>query len=329
MAASYLRRGMHGPPPSACTCVGFHSAGVPGLGGARVVPGLPRVAFVRRRRLGDPPVGFDARALEDFRGVAVRRRCLGGTGGPDRARGGSPPGGDRPVAVAQLVETYLLNRSRCTDARVESGAVLLAADGRDLVTSRSADARLRGGHGDRPCQRDRRVRATSNVEAARRYGLRPPAPWRIRSSRPSRPKAMPSSRSPRTTRSPTSSSTPTTPTACGTRSTRSALGSASLGVRLDSGDLDALARARALLDEAGLLDARIFASGGLDELQVDGWWRRGAVDAFGVGTQMGVSADAPYVDSVYKLMSTTESPAEAVGGQGQPARAQAGLALDR
>ena len=31
--------------------------------------------------------------------------------------------------------------------------------------------------------------------------------------------------------------------------------------------------------------------------------RAGApVDAFGIGTQLGVSADAPYVDAVYKLV---------------------------
>jgi nicotinate phosphoribosyltransferase len=56
------------------------------------------------------------------------------------------------------------------------------------------------------------------------------------------------------------------------------------------------------LDEAGLTDARIFASGGLDELEVEKLVADGApVDAFGIGTQMGVSADAPFVDSVYKL----------------------------
>jgi nicotinate phosphoribosyltransferase len=77
-----------------------------------------------------------------------------------------------------------------------------------------------------------------------------------------------------------------------------------LGVRLDSGDLDALARAtRAALDDAGLEHARIFASGGLDELEVHELVRAGApVDAFGIGTQLGVSADAPYIDSVYKLV---------------------------
>jgi nicotinate phosphoribosyltransferase len=76
-----------------------------------------------------------------------------------------------------------------------------------------------------------------------------------------------------------------------------------VGVRLDSGDLAALARmARAMLDEAGLADARIFASGGLDEYAIAALAAAGApIDAYGVGTKMGVSADAPYLDSAYKL----------------------------
>jgi nicotinate phosphoribosyltransferase len=77
-----------------------------------------------------------------------------------------------------------------------------------------------------------------------------------------------------------------------------------VGIRLDSGDLNHLSRgARRLLDEAGLEHAQIFASGGLDELEVADLVEGGApIDAFGIGTQLGVSADAPYVDSVYKLV---------------------------
>jgi nicotinate phosphoribosyltransferase len=77
-----------------------------------------------------------------------------------------------------------------------------------------------------------------------------------------------------------------------------------VGVRLDSGDLDRLSReARRILDRAGLETARIFASGGLDEHEVAELVRASApVDAFGIGTQLGVSADAPYVDAVYKLV---------------------------
>ena len=58
-----------------------------------------------------------------------------------------------------------------------------------------------------------------------------------------------------------------------------------------------------MLDAAGLPAVRIFASGGLDELDIDELVRGGApVDAFGVGTRMGVSADAPYLDTAYKLV---------------------------
>ena len=63
-----------------------------------------------------------------------------------------------------------------------------------------------------------------------------------------------------------------------------------VGVRLDSGDLAGLARsARRLLDEAGLPGARIFASGGLDEYAIAGLVAQQApIDAYGVGTKMGV-----------------------------------------
>ena len=76
------------------------------------------------------------------------------------------------------------------------------------------------------------------------------------------------------------------------------------GIRLDSGDLARLAReARRLLDEAGLPNVRIFASGGLDELAIADLVARGApIDGFGVGTGMGVSSDAPSLDIVYKLV---------------------------
>jgi nicotinate phosphoribosyltransferase len=75
------------------------------------------------------------------------------------------------------------------------------------------------------------------------------------------------------------------------------------GIRLDSGDLGALAAsARRILDDAGLHGVRIFASGGLDEHIVADLTARGApIDGFGVGTRMGVSADAPYLDSAYKI----------------------------
>jgi nicotinate phosphoribosyltransferase len=83
-----------------------------------------------------------------------------------------------------------------------------------------------------------------------------------------------------------------------------------LGIRIDSGDLAVLAkRGRRLLDSAGLRQVRIFASGGLDELSIDELVRAGApIDAFGVGTRMGVSADHPYLDTAYKLVSYAGRP---------------------
>ncbi|BBO69652.1 nicotinate phosphoribosyltransferase [Desulfosarcina alkanivorans] len=81
-------------------------------------------------------------------------------------------------------------------------------------------------------------------------------------------------------------------------------GKALMGVRLDSGDMVALSRqVRRILDEAGLTEARIFASSGFDEYALERLVADGAcIDAFGVGTRMGTSADAPYLDMVYKMV---------------------------
>lgn len=76
------------------------------------------------------------------------------------------------------------------------------------------------------------------------------------------------------------------------------------GVRLDSGDMVALSReVRRILDAGGLPDVKIFASSGFDEFSITRALEKGAcIDAFGVGTKMGVSADAPYLDIVYKMV---------------------------
>ena len=82
------------------------------------------------------------------------------------------------------------------------------------------------------------------------------------------------------------------------------------GIRLDSGDLAELAHAaRRLLDEAGLTDVMIFASGGLDEHTIaDLLDREAPIDGFGVGTRMGTSADQPALDSAYKLSGYAGTP---------------------
>ena len=83
-----------------------------------------------------------------------------------------------------------------------------------------------------------------------------------------------------------------------------ARGHALAAVRLDSGDLLALSRqVRRILDEAGFAGVRIVASGGLDEHDIASLVAAGApVNSFGVGTRLNVSADAPSLDLVYKLV---------------------------
>lgn len=78
-----------------------------------------------------------------------------------------------------------------------------------------------------------------------------------------------------------------------------------VGVRLDSGDLvDMSQKARKLLDQAGLDDTKVVVSGSLDEFGLAEVVSQGAmVDVFGVGTRMGSSADAPYLDFAYKLVN--------------------------
>jgi nicotinate phosphoribosyltransferase len=75
-------------------------------------------------------------------------------------------------------------------------------------------------------------------------------------------------------------------------------------VRIDSGDLVELSReCRARLDRAGLNATRIFASGDLDEFVIADLLARGAqIDAFGVGTALATSKDAPTLSGVYKLV---------------------------
>ena len=76
------------------------------------------------------------------------------------------------------------------------------------------------------------------------------------------------------------------------------------GVRLDSGNFLTLSRAtRKILDDAGLPFTRIYASGGLNEHKVERLVTSGApIDVYGIGTDMGVSTDAPSLDMAYKLV---------------------------
>ncbi|MBF6570211.1 MAG: nicotinate phosphoribosyltransferase [Candidatus Binataceae bacterium] len=83
-----------------------------------------------------------------------------------------------------------------------------------------------------------------------------------------------------------------------------------MGVRLDSGNLiDLSRRARRILDEHGLKNVSIFASGNIDEYRIQEMVKAGApIDAFGVGTAMAVSQDAPALDVAYKLVEYAGKP---------------------
>lgn len=75
------------------------------------------------------------------------------------------------------------------------------------------------------------------------------------------------------------------------------------GIRLDSGDLAYLSKkAREMLDNAGYPNAKICASGDLDEKSIDSLIHQGAkIDIWGVGTRLITSADMPALGGVYKL----------------------------
>ena len=83
-----------------------------------------------------------------------------------------------------------------------------------------------------------------------------------------------------------------------------------LAVRIDSGDLFELSKqARRHLDAEGRSDVKIMVSGGLDEFDVERLLNDGApIDTFGVGTKVGVSADAPSLETVYKLVEYAGRP---------------------
>jgi len=82
------------------------------------------------------------------------------------------------------------------------------------------------------------------------------------------------------------------------------------GVRIDSGDLAELAVAvRKIFDAAGLKNVKIIGSGGLDEYDLADFSDADIpYDSYGVGTKMGVSADAPWFDMAYKLVESDGRP---------------------
>ncbi|MFH8475943.1 nicotinate phosphoribosyltransferase [Streptomyces sp. NPDC018000] len=211
---------------------------------------------------------------------------------------------------AQLVETYVLNLlSHQTAIASKCARCVLAAEGHPVV-----DFSLRRTHGIEAGHRAARLGAmvgfagTSNVEAAHAEGL-----TAVGTMAHSYIEAFGTEEDAfrafaRSHPGPVTFLVDTYDTVAGVATAARVLRDLGLGpgcaIRLDSGDLGALAvQARAGLDAAGLQETRIVASGGLDEFAVDRLVRSGApIDTYAVGTRIGVCADAPYLDSAYKLV---------------------------
>lgn len=82
-----------------------------------------------------------------------------------------------------------------------------------------------------------------------------------------------------------------------------AAGHKPVGIRLDSGDLAYLSKkAKKMMAEAGFPDAKICASGDLDENLVNSLKQQGAeISIWGIGTKLITSEDMPALGGVYKL----------------------------
>lgn len=313
MAASYLRRGMVGP-----ATFSLFVRNMPVDRGFLISAGLEDclsyledVAFDAEDLAWLAGAGFPADVVDAFAGL----RFTGDVDAIPEGRVVLPNEPimevTAPIAEAQLVEAFLLNQVTFqTTVATKAARCRLAAADIDLV-----DFALRRTHGIDAGMAVARLSAiagfvaTSNVEAARRFGL-PVAGTMAHAYI----EAFPSEAS--AFRAFAQDLPGRTTFLVDTYDTMAGISTAidvirelglggSLGVRLDSGDLVALSReARRLLDAAGLREVRIFASGGLDEYELERFVaQRAPIDAAGVGTRMGVSADAPYVDSAYKLVA--------------------------
>jgi nicotinate phosphoribosyltransferase len=218
-----------------------------------------------------------------------------------------------PIIEAQLVETAVLNFCHLQTLQASKAArSVLAARGRPVV-----DFGLRRTHGIDAGLKAARgafivgAEMTSNVLAGLEYGI-PPAGTMAHSYVEAFPREIDAFRAfARAFPAGTTLLVDTYDTVAATHKAvtvareMEARGDRLAAVRLDSGDLLSLSKdVRRVLDEAGLGYVRIFASGGLDEDAVDMLLGAGApIDAFGIGTRMNVSADAPYFDMAYKIVT--------------------------
>jgi nicotinate phosphoribosyltransferase len=217
---------------------------------------------------------------------------------------------EAPIAESQLVETFVMNQIHLQTVLASKALrVVDAAQGRTVV-----DFGMRRMHGIDAALKAARafhiagVASTSNVAAGQAYGL-PVAGTQAHSYIQAHDDEYAAFEAFTRVYPDTVLLVDTYDTLEGVRKViqlSQALGSEFQvkAVRLDSGDLYHLSvDARRMLDAAGLTSVEIFASGGLEEEAIAQLVGRGApIDAFGVGTEMGVSRDDPTLDIVYKLV---------------------------
>lgn len=223
-----------------------------------------------------------------------------------------------PIVQAQLAETYIINQINFqTLLATKAARCYIAAHGRGL-----ADFASRRTHGTDAALKMARAsyiggfQSTSNVLAGLHYGINLSGTMAhsFISSFPSEIEAFRAYASSFPHRTVLLLDTYDTirgaHNAAAIGKELEVTGSQLLGVRLDSGDFDGLSRqVRSILDDAELSYVKIIASGGLDEFQIETLVRSNApIDQFGVGTKVGVSADAPWSDMSYKLVEYNQQP---------------------
>jgi len=217
-----------------------------------------------------------------------------------------------PIIEAQLAETFIINQINLQSLIASKAArCVRAAAGRAVV-----DFALRRAHGTDAGMKVARASyiagcaATSNMRAGQRYGI-PLAGTMAHSFISSFEREADAFRA--FVESFPNNATlliDTYDTLHGARNAAqvakemAARGLRLQGVRIDSGDLEKLAvEVRRVLDDAGLKEVKIIGSGGLDEYDLARFSAANIpYDSYGVGTKMGVSADAPWNDMAYKLV---------------------------
>jgi nicotinate phosphoribosyltransferase len=318
MSASYLRRGMNEP-----AAFELFARKLPPRRDWLLVCGLgPTLRLVAEMRFGE-------RELDYLRGLGFEDDFLDYlrefrfSGEIEAMPEGTIAFAEEPLVrvtasriEAQLIETLLLNQVNFqTMIATKAARVVLAAGGGETgAGERILDFSPRRDHGIDAAMKAARASAiagcggTSNVAAAFRYGLRP-----VGTMAHSYVLSFETEQAAFRAFLEDATGNPvllvdTYDTREGVR--RAIAASRESGVelqaiRIDSGDLDALARdARQLLDEAGMREVGIVASGDLEEDRIAALVEANApIDLWGVGTELGTSRDSPVVNGVYKLVA--------------------------